>query len=62
MATTDTRHYIELAKNQYRFHGVKMHTSQASSIHGTNEYVGVESYEKSIAIAESMLRLAGKGN
>ena len=60
MAVTDTRHYIDLADNQYRFHGVKMATSQATSIHGTDEYVDVESYEKSIEIARNMIELGAQ--
>ena len=60
MAVTDTRHYIDLVDNQYRFHGVKMATSQATSIHGTDEYVDVESYEKSIEIARNMIELGAR--
>ena len=59
-ATTDTRHYVDLVDNQYRFHGVEMATSQATSIHGTDEYVGVASYEKSIDIARKMIELAAR--
>lgn len=58
VAVTDTRHYIDLVDNQYRFQGVELATSQATSIHGTDEYVGVASYEKSIEIARKMLELA----
>ena len=54
-ATTDTRHYVDLADDQYRFHGVELATSQATSIHGTDEYVGVRSYENAIAIARAMI-------
>lgn len=57
-ATTDTRHYIDVADSLYRFHGMMLESEQASSIHGTGEYIGVESYEKMIAIAEGMLRFA----
>jgi len=60
MAVTDTRHYIDLVDNQYRFHGVKMATSQATSIHGTDEYVDVDSYEKSIEIARNMIELGAQ--
>ncbi|MEE4146553.1 MAG: M20/M25/M40 family metallo-hydrolase [Halieaceae bacterium] len=60
MAVTDTRHYSDLVDNQYRFHGVKMATSQATSIHGTDEYVDVESYEKSIEIARHMIELGAQ--
>ncbi|GAB5445138.1 M20/M25/M40 family metallo-hydrolase [Gymnodinialimonas sp.] len=59
-ATTDTRHYIELTDNQYRFHGVAMSSSQASSIHGTGEAIGVDSYLTSIEIARRIL-LAANG-
>jgi len=59
-ATTDTRHYVDLVDNQYRFHGVEMTAGQATSIHGTDEYVGVRSYEKSIAIAGKMIALAAR--
>ena len=59
-ATTDTRHYIDLVDNQYRFHGVMMAASQAKSIHGTDEYVTVDSYEKSIAVAGKMLEFGSR--
>lgn len=59
-ATTDTRHYVTLADNLYRFHGMLMSLSQASSIHGTDEYIEVDSYQKTIAIAEQMLRLGSE--
>ena len=60
MAVTDTSHYIDLVDNQYRFHGVRMATSQATSIHGTDEYVDVDSYEKSIEIARLMIELGAQ--
>ena len=59
-ATTDTRHYVELADDLYRFHGVMMDSRQTSSIHGTNEFITVESYEKSIAVARRMMELGSK--
>jgi carboxypeptidase PM20D1 len=59
-ATTDTRHYIDLADNQYRFHGVMMTASQAKSIHGTNEYIDVDSYEKSIEVARNMMKIGAR--
>jgi len=59
-ATTDTRHYVDLVDNQYRFHGVMMASSQANSIHGTDEYVDVQSYEKSIAIARQMMEIGAR--
>jgi carboxypeptidase PM20D1 len=60
IATTDTRHYIDLADNQYRFQGVMVDTSQARTIHGTNEYVGVQSYERAIEVARQMMALGAR--
>ncbi len=54
---TDTRHYVDLVDNIYRYHGVLMASAQAQSVHGTNEYVGVDSFEKSIEVAKKMLQL-----
>ncbi len=60
MATTDTRHYIDLVDNQYRFQGVAVTSGQGTSIHGTDEYVDVASYEKSIEIARKLIELAAQ--
>jgi len=57
---TDTRHYTDVVDNQYRFHGIMIASDQATSIHGTNEYVEVDSYEKSIEIARRMIELGGQ--
>ena len=54
---TDTRHYIGLVDNMYRFHGMMISSSQAKGVHGTNEYIGVESFEKMIAIAKQAMQL-----
>ena len=61
-ATTDTRHYIQLAQDQYRFHGVMVESSQTPSIHGTGEYIGIDSYLRSIDIAREILVSAGGGD
>ncbi len=54
---TDTRHYVELVDNIYRFRGMVLLSAQAKGVHGTNEYIGVESFEKSIAVARQMMKL-----
>ena len=59
-ATTDTRHYADLADNHYRFHGMLISTAQTSQIHGTNEQISVESFETAVDIAQSILQLAGQ--
>jgi carboxypeptidase PM20D1 len=60
VATTDTRHYIDLADNQYRFQGMLVSLSQASSVHGTNEYLDIASYEKAIEVARQMMILGAR--
>jgi len=59
-ATTDTRHYVDVADDLYRFHGMLIESAQATSIHGTGEYIEVESYMKFIAVARRMLQLASQ--
>jgi carboxypeptidase PM20D1 len=55
-ATTDTRHYIDLADDQYRFHGMLVPISDAGGVHGTNERISVESFENTVRIAEQVIR------
>lgn len=57
---TDTRHYLGLVDNIYRFRGIQMTTIQAKGVHGTNEYIGVESFEASIKVAKQMIQLGAK--
>ncbi len=57
VATTDTRHYLDLTDNQYRFQGMLVKASQAASVHGTNEYIDIQSYEDAIEVARQMMIL-----
>jgi carboxypeptidase PM20D1 len=54
-ATTDTRHYVDVADDLYRFHGMVIKSAQATGVHGTAEYIGVDSYLGSIEVARHML-------
>jgi carboxypeptidase PM20D1 len=56
VATTDTRHYVDLADNQYRFHGMEVPAAQTNGIHGTDEKISVQSFEQTIRVAEQMMR------
>ncbi len=58
-ATTDVRHYLDMADNHYRFHGSTVSSKQASGAHGTNEQLGVESFERAVDIAVEMLSRTG---
>jgi len=53
---TDIRHYVDLADNHYRFHGITIGLDQTGGIHGTDERVGVESFEAAVDIAVQMMR------
>jgi carboxypeptidase PM20D1 len=55
---TDIRHYIDLADNHYRFHGTQIASAQTGGIHGTDEYIAVDSLDAAVDIAEQMLRAA----
>ncbi|MFT4613780.1 MAG: carboxypeptidase PM20D1, partial [Bacteroidia bacterium] len=59
-ATTDTRHYISVVDNLYRFHGLLVGTGQASTVHGTGEYISIESYQNMIEVERHMLRLGAQ--
>ncbi len=58
-ASTDIRHYLDLADNHYRFHGNLISVTQASGPHGTDEQLGVESFERAVDVAVEMLRATG---
>tara|TARA_R110002072_G_scaffold213_13_gene1573 strand:- start:13620 stop:15014 length:1395 start_codon:yes stop_codon:yes gene_type:complete len=60
VATTDTRHYIDLVDDQYRFQGMLVKVSQAASVHGTNEYIDIQSYENAIEVARQMMILGAR--
>ena len=53
---TDTRHYIDLADDHYRFHGVLVSLKDSTGIHGTDEKVSVESFARTVEVAAEMLR------
>ncbi len=58
-ATTDVRHYLELADNHYRFHGHTVRVEDTAGVHGTDEKIRVDSYLGLIEIARNILRRAG---
>ena len=59
-ATTDTRHYVSLARDQYRFHGNVIEPHQTSSIHGTDEFISAASFRSMIDVARHMVEAAGR--
>jgi carboxypeptidase PM20D1 len=57
---TDTRHYVKEVDNHYRFHGMIISVDQAGSVHGTNEYLSVESFDNMIEITVQMMRMGSR--
>ncbi len=58
---TDTRHYVGLADDMYRFHAMTMTMAQTSGVHGTDEQITVESFKEMVQFNEKLLRLAASG-
>ena len=48
MASTDTKHYLKLSPNLYRFSPTLMHPEDIRRFHGDNERISVENYRQSI--------------
>lgn len=46
VAATDSRHYAELSRNIYRFYPLWANSEDLERIHGTNERVSIENYER----------------
>ncbi len=60
VATTDTPHYADVSDNIYRFHSFAMHLTMASSIHGTNERIGVDSLRSAVELSRELITLASR--
>ncbi|HEY0510978.1 MAG TPA: M20 family peptidase [Thermoanaerobaculia bacterium] len=53
---TDTRHYLRLSPNVYRFLPVRMKAEDLKRLHGTNERVGIENYGEVVRFYAQLLR------
>ena len=53
---TDTRHYLELSDNVYRFTPILAQPEDTSGIHGTNERIPIESYEQAVRFYIQLIR------
>lgn len=53
---TDTRHYLELSDNIYRFTPILAQPEDTSGIHGTNERMPIESYEQTVRFYIQLIR------
>ncbi len=53
---TDTKHYVRLSRNIYRFLPIRMQEEDLGRLHGTNERVGVENYGEAVRFYAQLLR------
>ena len=59
MAATDSRHYVRIAPNIYRFLPIRL-AGELELVHGVDERVRIDAYEKAIRIYATIIRdLAG---
>jgi carboxypeptidase PM20D1 len=57
---TDTKHYVDLAENSYRFNPVRMGPDDIKRAHGVNERIAVANYAESIAFNQAVIRRAAE--
>jgi carboxypeptidase PM20D1 len=57
---TDTKHYVDLAENSYRFNALRVGPDDLTRAHGVNERVAVANYVECIAFNEAVIRHAAK--
>lgn len=62
IAQTDSRHYQPIAKQVYRFQPVLLEQADLSRIHGRNERISLENYERAIHFYHQLIRNACGGS
>jgi len=53
---TDTRHYLGLSGDVYRFTPILAQPDDTKGIHGTDERISVESYEQTVRLFIQLIR------
>ena len=56
IAATDTRHYAELTKNIYRFVPIAFRPEDTQRIHGVDERISIEDYERCVRFYVQLIR------
>ena len=56
IGATDSRHYVKLSKNIYRFSPVWIRPEDIRRIHGANERISVENYEQIVRFYYQLIR------
>ena len=55
IATTDSRHYRNIAKDLYRFTPIKISREELKTIHGNNEHISLENLRSAICFYEQLI-------
>jgi carboxypeptidase PM20D1 len=56
MGGTDSRHYVGVSRNVYRFGGTKVGADDMSRVHGTDERMGVDAYADLVRFFIQLIR------
>jgi carboxypeptidase PM20D1 len=56
LGATDSRHFNNISENIYRFSAIKLNKENIKSIHGLNERISAEEFEKSIHFYYQLIR------
>jgi carboxypeptidase PM20D1 len=56
IAATDARHYAELTKNIYRFVPIAFRPEDTQRIHGVDERISIEDYERCVRFYVQLIR------
>jgi carboxypeptidase PM20D1 len=57
---TDSKHYVHVADNSYRFNALRAGPGDLTRAHGVNERVGVANYAECIAFNQAVMRRAAQ--
>ncbi|MBW2181589.1 MAG: M20/M25/M40 family metallo-hydrolase, partial [Deltaproteobacteria bacterium] len=55
---TDTKHYVEISENIFRFLPLRFEKTDIKRVHGTNERIKIEHYEESVKFYAQMIKNA----
>ena len=59
-ANTDTRHYVDIAKNIYRFSPSFMYAEDLARFHGRNERISTKNYQEAVNFYYHVMKNADK--
>lgn len=60
MSSSDSRHFLPLSKNVYRFAPITVNNEDMSRLHGSNERIPIADFKKSIGFYYRLIQLSTK--